>query len=80
MSSKNAHHFYLDFAKRFAYTYLDAVSLFDKKFDSVVRQTRVKNHLVSLEVDHLIDKNTNAAAALAKVYKHISLTTRQVPQ
>lgn len=77
--SKDAHRFYLDFVKPSARTYHDAISLIDKEYNSVVRQTRVKNHLASLRVDHLIDANTDAAAALAKVYKRILSMCRQVP-
>lgn len=68
----------LDFAKPSAHIYVDAVGLNDNEYNSVMRQTRVKNRLASLRVDHLTDTNTDAAAAFAEVYKHIFSMSRQV--
>lgn len=51
-----------------------------KEHNLVARQSRVKNHLNSLRVVHLIDKKTNAAAALSKVFKRILSISHRVPQ
>lgn len=77
MLSKEAHRFHLILVKPSASTYLDGVNLVNKEYNSVGRQKRVKNHLALLSVD-LVDANTDAAVALAKVYKRILSMSRQV--
>lgn len=51
----------------------------DKEYNSIVRQTRVKNYLNGLRVSNLMDVRTDPAAALSKVYKGILKMSHQVP-
>lgn len=76
---KIAHRFYFDVVKPSAPTYPDAVSLMDKEFSSVLRQTKVKTQLAPLRMDHLIDGNTDAAAAYMTDHKLILPMSRQAP-
>lgn len=79
LMSKDAHRFYLEKVKPNAKTYVDAVIMIDKEYNSVVRQTRVKNHLSSLRLATYITSEVDTAAALAIVYKRILSMSRQVP-
>lgn len=63
-----------------ARTYLDARGLIDREYNSVVIQAKVENHLALLRVDHLIDRNTDSAAAFARVYRRVLSISRQVPK
>lgn len=54
--------------------------LLEQDYNSVVRQTRVKNHLNGLWIEHFVKYNVEIPAALAKVYKRILAMSRQVPQ
>lgn len=76
---KDAHRFYLDSVRPNASTYEEAVTLLEKEYNSVVRQTRVKNHLNGLRLTQFINNDTDTAGALAKVYKRILTMSRQVP-
>lgn len=76
---KDAHRFYLESVKPNSETYDNAVELLEKEYNSIVRQTRVKNHLNSLRLTQFITADTDTASALAKVYKRILNMSRQVP-
>lgn len=76
--TKDAHRFYVDTVKSAANTYSEAFKLLEGKFNSVVRQTRVKNHLSNLRVRSYESEDTDTAAALYTVYKRILTLSRQV--
>lgn len=76
---KDAHRFFLDSVKPVAKSYSGAVELLEKEYNSVVRQTRVKNHLNGLRLSQFINDETDVASALAKVYRRILTMSRQVP-
>lgn len=48
--------------------------LIERKYKSIVRQTRVKNHLGGLKVQKFIKNNIDTAAALTMVYRRIITT------
>lgn len=52
---KDAHRFYLDSVKPNSKPYADAVTLLEKEYNSIVRQTRVKNHLNSLRLSQFLN-------------------------
>lgn len=76
---RNAQRYYVDRVKDYAISIEVAVEMVDKAYNSIVRQTRVKNYLNGLRVSNLMDVRTNAADALSKVYKVILKISRQVP-
>lgn len=77
---KDTHRFFLDQVKPHAQTYREAVDLIDTEYNSIVRQTRVKNHLSTLRVKDYETEDTETAAALAKVYNCILTLSLQVPE
>lgn len=53
---------------------------FKKEYNSVVRQTRIKNHLSGLRIERFVKDDVNTAAALVVVCKRILTMSRQVPE
>lgn len=76
----DASRFFLDRVQPYANTYVQAVDMIDKEYNSPVRQTRVKNYLSSLRVSTFVEEGTEISQALAKIYKTILKMSRQVPR
>lgn len=77
--SKDAQRFYVDHVKRYSNWFENSVELIDVGYNYVVWQNRVKIYLRNLRVVDYIEENTDAAAAIAKVYTAILKLSRQVP-
>ena len=71
---------YLDKVDGYATGFQQAVSMIEEEYNSVVRQTRVKNYLSSLRISSFTSDGTEESAALAKVYKVILKFSRQCPR
>lgn len=59
--------------------YSDIFKTIKEEYDSVVRQTRVKNHLSNLCISNYVTFKDDTAAASALLNKQILTTFRQVP-
>lgn len=77
--SKDASRFYLDRVSHYVTTFQQAVEMIDHEYNSIVRQTRVKNYLNNLRVSEFESNGNEISVALAKVYKTILKLSRQVP-
>lgn len=77
--SKDASRFYLDRVAHYATTFQQAVEMIDQEYNSIVRQTRVKNYLNNLRVSDFEANGDEISVALMKVYKAILKLSRQVP-
>lgn len=69
--SKDALRYYLDQVQPFTATYQQAIDAIDREYNSVVRQTRIKNHLNALRVSSFVSAGIEISVALSNVYKTI---------
>lgn len=60
--------------------YEEAFNLPDDKYNSVVRQTCVRNHFSSPPIDNYVRDTVYTTVALVKVYKRILKMFRKVPE
>lgn len=77
--SKDVHRFYSEFVKPNTEIYKEETELLEKGYNSVVRQTRVKNHLSAFRLAHYKNDSVDTADAMSIVYKRIISPSSQVP-
>ena len=78
--SGDAKRFYLDVVDGYASGFQQAVDMVEGEYNSIVRQTRVKNYLNTLRLSQYESEGIETPASLERVYKTITKLARQVPR
>lgn len=77
--SKDAQKFYLERVFTYSQSLRQDFDMYNKEYNSHVRQNRVKNYLSSLHISSLVTKGDELFSAFSMVYPLIKKLSRQIP-
>lgn len=76
----DAKRYYFDKIDRYATSFLQAIQMLEREYNSPARQNRVENYLNSLRVTTFVAQRIEISEALAKVYTSMIKLSRQAPR
>lgn len=77
---RDAKRFYLGVVYGYATSLQQAANIVESEYNSIVRQTRVKNYLNTLRMTQFASEGLEPTAAIEKVYNVVTKLARQVPR